>query len=230
MSLERWVLHLEEHLAIAKTGQDPEGVHQVRVAGRRLRAWLELAGYRVLQDDLRWLVGAAGPVRDLEVMLQEALPVGFTRWLKQQWHQSRQALLPVLEHPRLAALLRALQHLPALETGPAKTQLERFEQRVLQRARIWKQRQEIEDMHALRRALRRLRFAREFLQEPTKDLVQLQEALGQVNDLAVRLAWLNRFELAGHRPTVRYRQHLQEQLEAAIAACKPALMDYLHQH
>ncbi|HEU4743256.1 MAG TPA: CHAD domain-containing protein, partial [Meiothermus sp.] len=59
----RWLLHLENHLPVARKGADPEGVHQVRVAGRRLRVWLELGGYQVLHDDLRWLVRGAGKVR-----------------------------------------------------------------------------------------------------------------------------------------------------------------------
>jgi CHAD domain-containing protein len=40
------------HLPLALSGEDPEGVHQVRVAGRRLRAYLDLLGFRVLKDDL----------------------------------------------------------------------------------------------------------------------------------------------------------------------------------
>jgi CHAD domain-containing protein len=39
-----WVAHLGAHLPLALSGEDPEGVHQVRVAGRRLRAYLDLLG------------------------------------------------------------------------------------------------------------------------------------------------------------------------------------------
>ena len=59
---------------------DPEGVHQMRVAARRLRALLssfrELLSIRFaeeLQAELRWLMQALGPARDLDVFMAETL-------------------------------------------------------------------------------------------------------------------------------------------------------------
>ncbi|SDH03757.1 CYTH and CHAD domain-containing protein [Roseospirillum parvum] len=63
---------------------DPEGVHQMRVAVRRLRSVMGLFGPALegrelapLKDELRWLNGLLGPARDLDVFIAEILdPVG----------------------------------------------------------------------------------------------------------------------------------------------------------
>jgi CHAD domain-containing protein len=60
---------------VARLGEDPEGVHQARVASRRLRSHLATFG-DVLREgptvrlvrDLRWLGRALGVVRDLDVL------------------------------------------------------------------------------------------------------------------------------------------------------------------
>lgn len=59
---------------------DPEGVHQMRVGVRRLRAAMSLFEELAFDDEtanikaeLRWLVSQLGPVRDLDVLLAESL-------------------------------------------------------------------------------------------------------------------------------------------------------------
>lgn len=66
--------HLLANLDCARTGAHPEGVHQVRVALRRLRAMLKLLepvlpqrSAQMLERRLGNLAGALGPVRDLDV-------------------------------------------------------------------------------------------------------------------------------------------------------------------
>lgn len=68
-------IRLVSHDPIARIGEDPEGVHQARVAVRRLRS--DLRSFRPLVDrrwtdalriELRWLGGLLGPVRDSEVL------------------------------------------------------------------------------------------------------------------------------------------------------------------
>jgi hypothetical protein len=112
-----WVAHLEAHLPLALSGEDPEGVHQVRVAGRRLRAYLELLGFRVLKDDLRFLVRQAGRVRDLEVALGRPLPEGFREHLRAELAEARRSLVALLRSPWMGTLLRALRHLPPWTKG-----------------------------------------------------------------------------------------------------------------
>ncbi len=60
-----------------RRGDDPEDLHQLRVATRRLRAFLRTARPLVdhdwaseLRDELGWLGGHLGPARDLDVMLE----------------------------------------------------------------------------------------------------------------------------------------------------------------
>jgi inorganic triphosphatase YgiF len=78
--LRHHLAHLLANEPAARDGSDPEGVHQVRVALRRLRSVLVLfrpvlppeAAQR-LGEELRWLAGETGPARDLDVFLLELL-------------------------------------------------------------------------------------------------------------------------------------------------------------
>ena len=61
---------------VARVGDDPEGVHQARVATRRLRSDLRTFGPLLdpawvtpLRDELRWLGGELGVAREAEVLL-----------------------------------------------------------------------------------------------------------------------------------------------------------------
>jgi CHAD domain-containing protein len=61
----------------ALAGEDPEAVHDVRVASRRLRAAMDVAAdafpkrwYRSLHQSAKAITGALGDVRDREVMLE----------------------------------------------------------------------------------------------------------------------------------------------------------------
>lgn len=72
---------LQDNQSRLLQGYDPELVHQMRVAVRRLRSALSLfaaaaPGIRdaALTEELRWLVGELGPARDWDVFLGEMLP------------------------------------------------------------------------------------------------------------------------------------------------------------
>ncbi len=72
--------HLMRNERAAQEGRDPEGVHQVRVALRRLRSVLILFRRTLPQEteerlgaELKWLAGEMGPARDLDVFLGELL-------------------------------------------------------------------------------------------------------------------------------------------------------------
>lgn len=73
--------HWMANQAAALEGRDPEGIHQLRVAMRRLRAIL--TAFRTvcpgpqrkwLQDEAKWLAGSLGPARDWDVFLGDLLP------------------------------------------------------------------------------------------------------------------------------------------------------------
>ncbi|NBC33959.1 MAG: CHAD domain-containing protein, partial [Alphaproteobacteria bacterium] len=73
--------HWMANQAAALNGGDPEGIHQLRVAMRRLRAVLSAfkaacpgPRRKWLQDEAKWLAGSLGPARDWDVFLTDLLP------------------------------------------------------------------------------------------------------------------------------------------------------------
>ncbi len=81
-ALVRTVRHCLDHLmaneACVLESEDPEGVHQMRVALRRLRSALRLfrsvipdRQYRDIVDEIKWLTGALAATRDWDVLLDE---------------------------------------------------------------------------------------------------------------------------------------------------------------
>ncbi|MEZ4501093.1 MAG: CHAD domain-containing protein [Dehalococcoidia bacterium] len=129
------------HEPAARLGVDPEGVHQMRVATRRLRAGIRLfrdalpPDWSEARQELRWLAGALGVVRDLDVQLEsleawardaEADPeehtarVEVVRHLETRRTEARDALLAALDSPRYTALVEALtSHLRPRPRRPA---------------------------------------------------------------------------------------------------------------
>ena len=74
-SIARAAGQLLAHDPMTRADSSPEGVHQMRVAARRLRAQLQLLDAalrpqpaRELRAELRWIGGALGPVRDLDTL------------------------------------------------------------------------------------------------------------------------------------------------------------------
>lgn len=74
--------HLLQAIPAAEDGRDPEGVHQLRVSLRRLRAALQLLGaigvgsrLESLRADARWLAQSLSPARDWDVFQTETMPV-----------------------------------------------------------------------------------------------------------------------------------------------------------
>lgn len=122
------VARLIDHDAGARLGDDPEMVHQARVATRRLRS--DLRTFRPLLDEqwdeslrgeLRWLGSELGKVRDAEVLidllrtkaarLSPQERVGFEpllRHLIADWQAARIELLAALRTNRYALLLDSL--------------------------------------------------------------------------------------------------------------------------
>src|SRR4029453_4592502 len=70
-------LRLFRHEAGVRIGEDPEAVHQARVATRRIRSTLRTfsslldeEGTARLRDDLKWRANLLGEVRDTDVLLE----------------------------------------------------------------------------------------------------------------------------------------------------------------
>jgi CHAD domain-containing protein len=116
------------HDAGVRLGDDPEDVHQFRVATRRLRSdlrtvtpVLDPGWVRSLREPLRWLAGEVGPVRDNDVLTERlhaqasTLPDADNRGadlllgrLAEQGELARARMLAALRAPRYSSLLDAL--------------------------------------------------------------------------------------------------------------------------
>ena len=77
LRLQGQVAALLEHDPGTRLGSDPEDLHQLRVATRRLRAFLRAARPLLrpepadgLRGELGWLGAALGPARDLDVLIE----------------------------------------------------------------------------------------------------------------------------------------------------------------
>jgi CHAD domain-containing protein len=124
----RWLLllqlrELEAHDPGVRLGVEPEDVHKFRVATRRSRALIRAARPLVgdvlkpLAEELKWLGGALGPVRDLDVLLDHLRKqvAGLDRdaasgekivaSFETQRDEARAAMLEALTSPRYLALL-----------------------------------------------------------------------------------------------------------------------------
>jgi CHAD domain-containing protein len=148
---------LLDHDLGVRLSDDPEHVHQARVATRRLRSDLRTFGHVLdpawtarVRDELRWLGGALGKVRDADVLAirlrtQAAEELagddlqGFAE-LEQHLFQQRQdahaELLAVLDSDRYIKLLDELTDPPPFRAGteqelamPAREALIRFVRR-----------------------------------------------------------------------------------------------------
>lgn len=120
------VVRLIEHDPVMRLDADPEGVHQARVATRRLRSDLRTFGSLIdpvwgtaLRDELGWLAGILGAVRDGDVLLERMrraaaqLPAANSRGVTR--------VLTTLEasrddaHAQLLATLRGERYLSVLD-------------------------------------------------------------------------------------------------------------------
>lgn len=115
--LRRQLAALQEHEPGTRLGEDPEEVHDMRVATRRLRAAVKLFSEALpdralwLEKELRWLAGALGEVRDLDVELDE-----LNAWAagEQGDTDSFEDLIEAVEEQRAHARGRMLE---ALDSG-----------------------------------------------------------------------------------------------------------------
>ncbi len=102
-ALSRSAIHLIRHDVVMRLDADPEGVHQARVASRRLRS--DLRTFRIALDptwveplraELRWLGAVLGEARDTDVMLDRV--------------RGRAESIPSPEAPGVARVIEGLDH------------------------------------------------------------------------------------------------------------------------
>jgi len=119
--LRRLLEVIGENSEGAISGEDPEHLHQLRIAVRRSRTVQrqlkavfppgELPGFRA---EFRWLQLATGPARDLDVYLEDL--DSLRAMLPEEMRGDLDPLVPVLAHSRLTAradMTRALRSLRA---------------------------------------------------------------------------------------------------------------------
>jgi CHAD domain-containing protein len=189
-----WVEKLGRHLQVARAGRQPEGVHQARVATRRVQAWLRLARMAVLVDDLRWVRAAMGADRDLHVFLVSRPEDPLRAFLRGRKRVAREQVRAVVDAPRTQALLTALQLLRPLPRSVAEANVVREFDRVRADGQAFEANpHEEEALHRLRRHIKSLRYCLDFLEVDRPSLRLLQDSLGAGNDAIVALRLVNQY-------------------------------------
>jgi CHAD domain-containing protein len=194
-----------------RLGRDPESLHDMRVAVRRARALLR-AGDQLYTDDvdgfveeLRWLGERLGAVRDLDVLLDRLRPVVET--LEPDDRETARQMLRTLERKRTAARTSLLK---ALSTQRYFALLDQFAVVVasltpsgsratldeLAQAQMAKLRRRVrrtgddpadDDLHALRKCGKRVRYAYELAGDDAvvRRAKAFQDVLGEHQDSVV---------------------------------------------
>ena len=169
-----------------RLGEDPEDLHQFRVATRRLRAVLRVARPLLdrewadgLREELGWLGGSLGPVRDLDVLVEHLteelarLPEEDRAGAEPLLHRlaieretARAALLEALSTPRYFALLDALEDAAAAprfadEEGSVAELAARDFTRLAKAAKAISPEISDDDLHAIRVRGKRARYSTE---------------------------------------------------------------------
>jgi len=220
---------LQANEPVARLGDDPEGVHQMRVGMRRLRSaftlfrdFLPSDRAQSLRGELRWLGRELGVARDLDVFLAETLELLASRFaedaalkrLRDDTRELRDAtyahLRECLGSQRYARLVlqlgrwisargwldQPLSPASARLYAPARDEgcriLDRRHRKVRRLGKHFSERP-VEELHALRIELKKLRYGVEFLMglyprragvRYVKRLAALQDGLGHLNDVA----------------------------------------------
>jgi CHAD domain-containing protein len=203
------VAELIAHDPGTRLGEDPEELHQTRVATRRLRAvlraarpLLDEAWAESLRAELSWLGSALGPVRDLDVLLErlrgevgeleaaERRAAGrFLELLEGERASAREAMLEAMASARYAELLTRLEAAAvALPARAEETSLEDIaarEFRKLRKAvRSLPPQPTDEELHTVRIRGKRARYAAELAEgvvgKPARRVVKYAKRLQDV--------------------------------------------------
>lgn len=198
-----------------RIGEDSEGLHDMRVASRRLRAAMQIfkdalpVRSKKLRDELKWIAGVLGEVRDLDVQLEQLEewiseadsedrePLGELRGiLKERRGKARKAMLRTLDSRRYARFVESYSAF--LRRGPARRSqyarrpvLEAGPDLIQRRYRKFRKAGDViakdspaEEYHELRKRGKRLRYALEFFAEIYgKPATELTKALKSLQDV-----------------------------------------------
>jgi CHAD domain-containing protein len=240
-----------------------EAVHEMRVATRRLRSdlrtfreALEETWARELRTELTWLAEPLGRARDADVLAQRlaarvqelgaserAEATQLTAALRAQQASARTRLLRELDcerHRTLRNRLESAARMPA--PGPAGARsaskelprvLSRAWHRLEQRVDALGKRPSNSELHTVRIAAKRCRYAAEacapWLGKPARRLARaakrLQETLGELNDAIVACSWLE--DWARSAPSAQAAELARELVAMEHAAARRARKRWL---
>lgn len=245
---------------------EPEFVHQMRVGLRRLRSALSLfkpwiALPAALVDEIAWLGQSLGAARDAEVLVGSTLPkllcadnlLDLQRAAAAEAQRCRREAVAAVDSARYRKLIaeltqwlkskgwRAASPAPEGLSEPLAAASKRLLRRRLKKLRaqtlLLQAQANAENRHALRIAVKKLRYASEFFSAfaspkagaSLSRLSALQELLGQLNDAEVaqaRLQDLARAQPALREPAAFARGVLWAQTQQQIKAVAPLLLAF----
>jgi CHAD domain-containing protein len=220
------VIRLIRSDGAARLGHDPEGVHQARVATRRLRSDLrtfaplvEDSWAKGLRRELSELARDLGDVRDADILLERladgaqrledpAAAASLLAAAEAGRDQARQRLIEVMESPRYGELIETLigaaaephvtapAALPGMEVLPALVHSAWL--RLKRQVRALPKRPSDEQLHLVRIAAKRVRYAAEAVAPCVgapaarfaTEVEALQTHLGDLHDAVVAATWL----------------------------------------
>jgi CHAD domain-containing protein len=215
-------IRLIEHDPLVRLGSDPEAVHQARVATRRLRSdlktlepALQRSEVERIRQELGWIGGLLGDVRDLDVLINRVrnrareLPKEdrgpsseILAGLDEDRGDRRRALVGALGSDRylriLETLVEASNDPPVVWTDRSareflRKRIHKAWRRTLDAADRLDERSTDPELHEVRKRAKRARYAAE-LGTPlfpkraarlAKKLEAVQEALGEIQDTVV---------------------------------------------
>ncbi len=229
LPVDVWLDDFARQIEQLRAGIEPEAVHRLRVCAGRLSVWLELGARRALRDDLRDLRRAAAAVRDLDVLAARAPAGAWAALLREQRASAATDLGAVVRTAWVDDLLGALCVVPDPDPVCVRAVLQHLRRRVLEAGdRTTDAKDPDRELHRLRRRVRRLRYAIEWLGADTGELRALQESLGELNNLAVEGAHLRAH--AGHPASngrlpelEREADRRREQAREAWRAVRPSI-------
>lgn len=245
---------LEAHDPGVRLGLDPEELHKFRVATRRTRAIVRatepLLGETLapLAQELRWLAGLLGPVRDLDVLLERvglglaalgddrAAGEELLELLGRRRREFRDVLIDALESDRYLELLATFETsialVPDLESSSGLRPIAAAELRKLEKkASKLPVEPSDHELHELRIHAKRVRYSAELAEAP-KNVIdafkELQDVIGEHQDAIVAEATLRKVSrakvaIAAGRLIERERATRAARREAYPAALTAAL-------
>ncbi|MCW5732715.1 MAG: CHAD domain-containing protein [Enhydrobacter sp.] len=244
---------LLKHRIAVLAGRRATGIHQTRVALRRMRAALSLFRgavhgpgegrmLRALAAEAKWLASECGPARDLHVFVTETVQEVppevkriASRLARLHYDRARTALSGARYNSFDGQLTAFVQAAPAASPTEASNRLDDFGRILLgkRHAKVLRRGQHLgslddEELHELRIAIKKLRYAATFLRpvfasEEAKAYIdattRLQGALGAMNDRAVAAQMLDDIAVAA-RPTENVEPLLRQLAKQAASGDK----------